>query len=226
MINAPYTRPLTGHLPRACGGCPALAVVPQTANATVCGRQMMYGMPIWLGIAEAANEPRWSIALPGELTGYDESTAFEGPLNISVVWSVAGEALCVSADAISGEAYLAGVVDLVIAFRTADEVTIGGLTAGADTFRLTSGSIVDAALVPGETACVEVRGYAGVDGHVEMRTVDDPSCVAGRGAVTLLPDVAMEQAAPPRSALAAIGGILLVLAAVQVEARRRGRRAA
>jgi hypothetical protein len=203
-------------------GADIVAVVPQRSTATACGRQMMYGMPIWLGIAEAVNEPRWSIALPGELTGYDETTAFEGPLNISVVWSVAGQALCAFGDAVSGEAYLAGIVDLTISSRTADEVTIAGLTAGADTFRLTSGSSVDAALVAGTTACVEVRGYAGVDGRVEMRIVDDPSCMSGRGGVTVLPDVAMEHAAQLRPEVTAIAGLLLVLAGTAAAARRRG----
>jgi hypothetical protein len=201
-------------------GDEVVAVVPQQASATACGRTMTYGMPVWLGIADVADDPAWSLALPGALTGFDETTIGD-PLNIVVAANVFGSVFCAFGDAVSGEAYFSGIGDLTIASRTADAITIAGLIPGFDTFRLTSGSVVDAALVPGTTACVEVRGYAGADGRVEMRIVDDPGCLSGNGAVPMLPDVAMDQAARPRSELTPIGGLILILVATGVMTRFR-----
>jgi hypothetical protein len=197
-------------------GNEVVAVVPDRASAIACGRPMQYGMPPWLGIADVAGDPAWSLALPPDLTGFGG--------NIIVAANVAGNALCAFGDAVSGEAYLSGVGDVTIAARTADTVTIANLVPGFDTFRLTAGSFVDDRLTPGTTACVETRGYGGADGRVEMRIVTDPRCSSA--APRVLPDVAMEPAAPIGPSLPLSLGLALVLGAIGLAmALRSSRRA-
>lgn len=199
-----------------------VAVVPERASAKACGRPMTYGMPPWLGIADVADDPTWSIALPPALTGYDGDTASGPALNIVVAGNVAGNALCAYGDAVTGEAYLAGIGDVTIATRTADTVTIANLIPGQDSFRLTEGSFVDDRLTPGTTACVETRGFSGADGRVEMRIVTDPSCSSP--APRVLPDVAMDPPAPPGPWLPLASGFVLVLGAVGLAMARRDSR--
>lgn len=202
-------------------GNAVVAVVPQQATAAACGRSMAYGMPPWIGIADVADDPAWSIALPSDLTGYDGDAAPGPTLNIVVAGNVPGNTFCVFGDAVTGEAYLSKVGDVTIAARTADTVTIAGMVGGSDTFRLTEGSFVDDRLTPGTTACVETRGYGGADGRVEMRIVTDPRCSSA--APRVLPDVAMEPPAPIGPSLPLSLGFALVLGAIGLAMTLRGR---
>lgn len=209
-----------------CATIPVVAteILPSTVSASValCGFPGSGARTV--GLSDAASDWDWFAVLASALAGFPAEGFGASSPNLTQVFflGIDGLRVCLAAsveggagsEVISTRSTISACVDVVV--RSASAIGLRTVDGSAAEFELTAGSSVDATLVPGVRAAVDVRADRGADGPVTIERVADATCA---GTTPVLPDTAV----PSGPAWLTYAGVVL-LALASAAAADTGRR--